>query len=171
MPAHPAPAADIRTDFVLLIDGTSATAPSSLDVINPATGQVFTRCPAAGRDELDRAVESARRAFPGWRDMSFADRAARIRDFCQSLIQHQDELAQLLTMEQGKPLSQARDEITRAATQSEGLTKIPIEPQVIENNEQRRIALQWCALGVAGIITPWNAPIGPAAPTLVRPAN
>jgi acyl-CoA reductase-like NAD-dependent aldehyde dehydrogenase len=163
MPVHPAPATEIRTDFFLLIDGMSATAPSSLDVINPATGQVFARCPAAGRDELDRAVESARRAFPGWRDLSYADRAARIRDFCQSLTHHQNELARLLTMEQGKPLSQARDEITRAATQSEGLTKIPIEPQVIEDNEQRRIELQWFSLGVAGIITPWNAPINLAA--------
>jgi acyl-CoA reductase-like NAD-dependent aldehyde dehydrogenase len=163
MPVHSAPATDIRTDFSLLIDGAPADAPSSLEVINPATGQVFARCPAAGRDELDRAVEGARRAFPGWRDLAYADRAARIRAFCQSLTQHQNELAQLLTMEQGKPLTQARDEITRAATQSEGLTKIPIEPQLIEDNEQRRIELQWFPLGVAGIITPWNAPINLAA--------
>ena len=163
MPAHPAPATDIRTDFSLLIDGTAATAPSTLDVINPATGQVFARCPAAGRDELDRAVASARRAFPGWRDSSYDERAQRIRDFGQSLTQHAEELARLLTMEQGKPLSQARDEITRAATQSEGLTRIPILPQVIEDNEQRRIELQWFPLGVAGIITPWNAPINLAA--------
>ena len=161
MPVHPA--TDIRTDFTLLIDGAPVVAAHSLDVINPATGQVFARCPAAGRVELDRAVEGARRAFPGWRDMSFADRAERIRGFCQSLKQHQDELAHLLTMEQGKPLSQAKDEITRAATQSEGLTRIPIVPQVIEDNDQRRIELQWFPLGVAGIITPWNAPINLAA--------
>jgi len=161
MPVHPA--TDIRTDFTLLIDGAAIGAPHSLDVINPATGQVFARCPAAGRVELDRAVEGARRAFPGWRDMSFADRAERIRGLCQSLKQHQDELAHLLTMEQGKPLSQAKDEITRAATQSEGLTRIPIVPQVIEDNDQRRIELQWFPLGVAGIITPWNAPINLAA--------
>jgi acyl-CoA reductase-like NAD-dependent aldehyde dehydrogenase len=163
MSAHPAPAADIRTDFSLLIDGVATPAPSSLEVINPATGQVFARCPAAGRDELDRAVDAARRAFPSWRDSSYAERAARIRDFCQSLRQHQEELARLLTLEQGKPLAQAKDEINRAASQSEGLTRIPILPQVIEDNEQRRIELQWFPLGVAGIITPWNAPINLAA--------
>jgi acyl-CoA reductase-like NAD-dependent aldehyde dehydrogenase len=163
MSVHPSPVADIRTDFSLLIDGASASAPSSLDVINPATGQVFARCPAAGRDELDRAVTGARRAFQGWREMSYAGRASRILAFCQSLRQHQDELARLLTMEQGKPLSQAKDEITRAATQSEGLTKIPIVPQLIEDSDQRRIELQWFPLGVAGIITPWNAPINLAA--------
>jgi acyl-CoA reductase-like NAD-dependent aldehyde dehydrogenase len=156
-------ARDIRTDFCLLIDGAAATSTSSLDVINPATGQVFARCPAAGRDELDRAVAAARRAFPAWRDMSYAQRAECIHRFCESLKQHQDELARLLTMEQGKPLSQAQDEITRAATQSEGMTRIPIEPEVLEDNAQRRIELQWFPLGVAGIITPWNAPINLAA--------
>ena len=163
MSTHPVPVVEIRTDFSLLIDGEPASAPSSLDVINPATGQVFARCPAAGRDELDRAVAGARRAFPSWRDLSYAQRADHIRRFCDSLKQHQDELARLLTMEQGKPLSQAKDEITRAATQSEGLTKIPIAPEVIEDNAQRRIELQWFPLGVAGIITPWNAPINLAA--------
>ena len=163
MSAHPVPVADIRTDFSLLIDGAAASSSSSLDVINPATGQVFARCPAAGRDELDRAVAAARRAFPAWRDMSYTQRAERIRGFYESLKQHQDELARLLTMEQGKPLSQAKDEIARAATQSEGMTKIPIEPEVLEDNAQRRIELQWFPLGVAGIITPWNAPINLAA--------
>ena len=163
MSAHPVPVADIRTDFSLLIDGAEASSSSSLDVINPATGQVFARCPAAGRDELDRAVAAARRAFPAWRDMSYTQRAECIRGFCESLKQHQHELARLLTMEQGKPLSQAKDEIGRAATQSEAMTKIPIEPEVLEDNAQRRIELQWFPLGVAGIITPWNAPINLAA--------
>jgi acyl-CoA reductase-like NAD-dependent aldehyde dehydrogenase len=163
MSAHPAEITDIRTDFSLLIDGAAATSSSSLDVINPATGQVFARCPAAGRDELDRAVAAARRAFPAWRDMSYALRAECIHRFCESLKQAQDELARLLTMEQGKPLSQSKDEITRAATQSEGMTRIPIEPEVLEDNAQRRIELQWFPLGVAGIITPWNAPINLAA--------
>ena len=163
MPVHSAPATDLRTDFFLLIDGTAATAPSSLDVINPATGQVFARCPAAGRDELDSAVAAARRAFPAWRDLSYGDRAGRIRGFCESLKQHQDELARLLTMEQGKPIAQAKDEIVRAATQSEGMTKIAIVPELLEDNAQRRIELQWFPLGVAAIITPWNAPINLAA--------
>src|SRR5215211_3257261 len=118
--------AELATDFSLTIDGEAAGASSTLDVINPATGQVFARCPAAGRDELDRAVAAARRAFPAWRDMSYAQRAECIHRFCESLKQHQVELARLLTMEQGKPLSQAKDEITRAATQSEGMTRIPI---------------------------------------------
>jgi len=146
---------DLRTGFALLIGGESvAAASSTLDVINPATGRVFARCPEAGRHELDRAVGAARAAFPAWRDLSYADRAARIGQFCQALRDHQDALAELLTLEQGKPLQQAKDEIARAASQSEGMTKIPIVSQVLEDSEQRRIELQWFPLGVAGIITP-----------------
>lgn len=153
----------VATDFTLLIDGEAVEGSSTLDVINPATGQVFATCPAAGRAELDRAVAAARRAFPAWRDRSYADRAAYIGRFCQALRDHAEQLAYLLTMEQGKPLQQSKDEITRASTQSEGMTKIPILPQVLEDSDQKRIELQWFALGVAGIITPWNAPINLAA--------
>jgi acyl-CoA reductase-like NAD-dependent aldehyde dehydrogenase len=163
MSAPSASVAELDTHFTLLIDGEAETAPSRLEVINPATGQVFARCPAAGRNELDRGVDAARRAFPGWRDTSYAERVARIQEFYQSVRRHQDQLAHLLTMEQGKPLGQAKDEIGRAASQSEGLTRIPILPQVIEDNDQRRIELQFHPLGVAGIITPWNAPVNLAA--------
>src|ERR1044071_4414278 len=155
--------ADIATDLTLTIDGEGVAGSSTLEVINPATGRVFATCPAAGRQELDRAVDAARRAFPAWRDLSYDQRAERIRRFCQSLREHQEPLGYLLTMEQGKPLQQAKDEITRAASQSEGMTKIPIAPQLLEDNDQRRIELQWFPLGVAGIITPWNAPINLAA--------
>jgi len=162
-PTTAPPAPELLTDFTLTIDGQPVTTEATLEVINPATGQVFARCPEAAAPELDRAVDAARRAFPAWRDLGFDARAARINAFGQALKQHQDSLARLLTLEKGKPLGQAKDEIGRAVTQSEGLTKIPIAPQVIEDNPQRRIELQFFALGVAGIITPWNAPINLAA--------
>jgi acyl-CoA reductase-like NAD-dependent aldehyde dehydrogenase len=70
--------ANLRTDFSLLIGGELTRSSASLDVINPATGAVFARCPAAGRAELDRAVGAARRAAESWSALSFADRAAAI---------------------------------------------------------------------------------------------
>ena len=134
-----------------------------LEVINPATGEVFARCPAAGRVELDRAVAAARDAFPAWRARSFEDRRSAIRRMAQVLRDHQAELAELLTLEQGKPLTQSRDEITRAATQSEGMAQISIEPEVLLDDAARHIELSYFPLGVVGIITPWNAPINLAA--------
>jgi acyl-CoA reductase-like NAD-dependent aldehyde dehydrogenase len=158
-----APADPLRTDFTLLIDGQDVTSGGRLDVINPATGRVFARCPSAGRAELDRAVAAARDALAQWRERSFDERRAAIRHMAQVLRDHQSELAELLTLEQGKPLGQSRDEIARAATQSEGMAQIPIEPEVLLDDATRRIELRYFPLGVVGIITPWNAPINLAA--------
>ena len=117
---------DFKGPYTLLIDGVSRGAAGELAVVNPATGDVFAHCPAAGGTELDAAVAAARAAFPAWRALGFAARADRIRQFAAVLRANQEPLAQLLTQEQGKPIGQARDEIGRAASQSEGLAKIPI---------------------------------------------
>ena len=68
----------LRTDFSLLIDGRLEQSAQHLDVIDPALGTVFARCPAAQRAELDRAVTAARRAFSAWRSRSFAERASLV---------------------------------------------------------------------------------------------
>ncbi len=153
----------LRTDFALLIDGESVAGERSLEVINPATGEVFARCPAAGGADLDRAVAAARRACGAWSATSFEDRTQCIRRMAAVLRTNQEALAQLLTREQGKPIGQARDEIGRAAGQSEGMTLIRIENETLLDDAERRIELRYVALGVAGIITPWNAPINLAA--------
>ncbi|HEY2419634.1 MAG TPA: aldehyde dehydrogenase family protein [Steroidobacteraceae bacterium] len=153
----------LRTDFAQLIDGELIASAPELEVINPATGAVFARAPRATRADLDRAVAAARRAYPGWCATSFAQRRAHIGRMSAALRAHQASLAQLLTREQGKPLSQARDEIVRAAIQSEGMAAISIESELILDDAQRRIELHYLPLGVVGVITPWNAPINLAA--------
>jgi acyl-CoA reductase-like NAD-dependent aldehyde dehydrogenase len=153
----------LRTDFQMLIGGALESSALSIDVINPATGAVFARCPAATREQLDRSVDAARRAFASWKELSYAERASILKRFAQALQDHQEPLARLLTLEQGKPLSQAKDEIGRAATQSVGMTEIAVQPEILVEDAQRRIELQYHPLGVVGIITPWNAPINLAA--------
>jgi acyl-CoA reductase-like NAD-dependent aldehyde dehydrogenase len=150
---------DFDAPFSLLIDGKGVTTATTLDVINPATGAVFARCPAAGRAELDVAVAAARRAFPAWKALGFAARAARIAQFAAALEAEAGPLARLLTQEQGKPVGQSREEIARGATLSVGMTKIAIDPEVILDNAERFVELRYQPLGVAGIITPWNAPV------------
>jgi acyl-CoA reductase-like NAD-dependent aldehyde dehydrogenase len=146
-------------EFALLIDGQRIFGEASLEVINPATGQVFARCPAANKQQLDEAVHAARAAFKKWRAKSFSERAAAIHAMTAVLRGNQEELAQLLTREQGKPIAQSRDEITRAATQAEGMAAINIGTETLVEDAQRRIELHYRPLGVVGIITPWNAPI------------
>lgn len=145
--------------YALLIDGRLVDTPSRLDVVNPATGAVFAQCPAAGAAELDAAVAAARRAFPAWRALPVADRVACIARFAAALEANQEPLARLLTQEQGKPVGQSKDEVARAATLSLGMTKLPLPGEVIQDNAERYIALRYVPLGVAGIITPWNAPV------------
>jgi acyl-CoA reductase-like NAD-dependent aldehyde dehydrogenase len=157
------PAADLGSDFAHLIDGEPATSQTWLEVIDPATGRAFGRAPSAGRAELERAVAAARGAAVQWGERSFDDRRATIRRMAQVFRDNQSDLAELLTREQGKPVEQSRAEVTRAATQAEGMAQIPIEPELLLEDETRRIELRYYPLGVVGIITPWNAPINLAA--------
>jgi len=160
-------AARLRSDFKLLIGGELVDGEEALEVINPATGAVFARCPAAGKAQLDHAVTAARRASPAWGCTSFEARAAAIKQMAAALRNHQDTLAELLTREQGKPIGQSRDEIGRAASQSEGMANIRIPVERLLEDAERRIELHYRPLGVVGIITPWNAPINLAAGPLV----
>jgi acyl-CoA reductase-like NAD-dependent aldehyde dehydrogenase len=161
---------DFNSPCRLLIGGDLIDTPSRLDVINPATGNVFADCPAAGSSELDAAVAAARQAFPAWKALGFAERADRISRLAALLEAHKEPLARLLTQEQGKPLGQSMDEIGRGAMLSVGMTKIQVDPEVIVDNAERYIELRYQPLGVVGIITPWNAPvnlaIGPLASAL-----
>jgi len=157
----------LRTDYSLLIDGKLTDSGQHLDVINPATGQVFARCPAAGRTELDEAVRAAQHAFTTWKDTSYDERAEFIKQLAAALRDHQDALAEQLTREQGKPLSQSVAEIDRGAAQSEGMVTIEIPIENLIDDDQRQIELRYRPLGVVGIITPWNAPVNLALGPLV----
>jgi acyl-CoA reductase-like NAD-dependent aldehyde dehydrogenase len=158
---------ELRTDFALLIDGRLVGSDESLDVINPAFGKVFARCPAAVRAQLDEAVKAARAAFQSWRQTSYEHRAALVKQLAEALREHQSELAELLTREQGKPLSQSVAEIDRGAAQSEGMVGIKIPVETLIDDDQRQIELHYRPLGVVGIITPWNAPVNLALGPLV----
>jgi acyl-CoA reductase-like NAD-dependent aldehyde dehydrogenase len=136
-------------------------------VINPAQGVAFARCPAATRGHLERAVKAARAAFPAWRDKPFAERAALIKKMSQRLREKQNELAELLTREQGKPLAQSIAEIDRGAAQSDGMVGIEIPVELLVDDAERHIELRYRPLGVVGIITPWNAPVNLALGPLV----
>src|SRR5690606_39401596 len=83
---------------------------------NPATNQALGTVPKMGRTETRRAIEAAERALPAWRALTAKERAVKLRRWYELLIEHQDDLARLMTHEQGKPLSEARGEIAYAAS-------------------------------------------------------
>lgn len=98
----------------MLIDGRGVQGADTHDVVNPSTGQVFAAAPIASPEDVERAVTTARRAWPAWA----ADEAQRrdvLRRIAETIEQHAGELARLVAQETGKPLPAAEIEPARAA--------------------------------------------------------
>ena len=160
-------------------DGGSAT------VTNPADGSVLGTVPACGAGETRRAIEAAARAWPDWRARTAKQRAAILRDWYALIIAHQEDLARLMTAEQGKPLTESRGEVAYAASFIEWFAEEGkrIYGDVIPSHmADRRIVVTKEPIGVCAAITPWNFPAamitrkaGPAlaagCPMVVKPAS
>ena len=130
-------------------------------VENPATGEVLTSVPRFGADETTAAVEAAQRAFKPWAKKSAKERSAVLRKWFELIVANQEDLAQIMTAEQGKPLTEARGEVLYAASfvefYAEEAKRIYGEtiPSPFPNS---RIIIQKQPVGVCAAITPWNFP-------------
>jgi succinate-semialdehyde dehydrogenase/glutarate-semialdehyde dehydrogenase len=100
------------------IDGewVDADGGETVDVNNPADDSVLGTIPKMGADETRRAIEAANRAWPGWRKLTAKERAAILRRWFDLMLENQEDLAQLMTAEQGKPLAESRGEIGYGAS-------------------------------------------------------
>ena len=87
-----------------------------IDVTNPANGDKLGSVPKMGADETRAAIDAANRALPAWRALTAKERATILRNWFNLMMQHQDDLARLMTLEQGKPLAEAKGEISYAAS-------------------------------------------------------
>ncbi|MGN6767707.1 MAG: aldehyde dehydrogenase family protein, partial [Rhizobiaceae bacterium] len=158
---------------------------ATLDVINPATGLKMGTVPKGGKAETHRAIEAAAEAFKSWRRTSALDRSRLLHKLADALLDNQDSLAELLTMEQGKSLTESKGEIGSSAAYvrwfaEEGRrTYGDIVPSPWAD---RRILVNREPVGVIAAITPWNFPssmlarkIGPAlaagCTAVVKPAS
>ncbi|MFZ2997535.1 NAD-dependent succinate-semialdehyde dehydrogenase [Sphingobium sp.] len=147
----------------MLIDGDwiDADGGETIDVRNPATGALIARVPKGGADETRRAIDAAARALPAWRGTLAKERSVTLRRFYDLMIENIDDLALIITSEQGKPLAEARGEILYAASFIEWFSEEAkrVNGQIIpENLHGRRILVQKVAIGVFAAITPWNFP-------------
>ena len=169
------------------IGGTWCDADSgaTVDVVNPATGGRLGTVPKGGRAETQRAIEAARAAWPAWRAKTAKERAALLRRWHDLILAHQDDLATLMTAEQGKPLAEAKGEIAYAASFIEWFAEEGkrVYGDVIPGHQaDKRILVLRQPVGVVAAITPWNFPAamitrkaGPALAAgctfLVKPAT
>jgi len=142
-----------------LIDGELVTTAGTMDVINPATEEVVGQVPAAGKDELDRAVAAARRAFQSWRKTTPEERQKVVQAIAATIKENADELFRLLTSEQGKPHNQAQQEIYGAAGLAAAQSTLRLEDVINQDDDTRLSRTRRVPVGVVGGIVPWNFPI------------
>ncbi|HET6469437.1 MAG TPA: NAD-dependent succinate-semialdehyde dehydrogenase [Geminicoccaceae bacterium] len=133
----------------------------TLEVTDPATGEVLGAVPSLGEAETRRAIEAAERALPAWRAKTAKERAGVLRRWFELIMQHQDDLGYLMTREQGKPLAEAKGEIAYAASFVEWFAeeaKRVYGDTIPETVAGRRILVLKQPVGVCALITPWNFP-------------
>jgi succinate-semialdehyde dehydrogenase/glutarate-semialdehyde dehydrogenase len=156
----------LQSDLVLrqgYIDGgwVDADSGATFAVLNPASGEVVAEVPRMGAAETRRAIEAAQRALPGWRGMLAKERAAIMRRWADLMMEHQEDLAALLTTEQGKPLAESRVEVAYAASFLEWFgeeAKRVYGDTIPTYMRDRRIVVTKEPVGVSAGITPWNFP-------------
>ncbi len=167
------------------IDGEWVGGEKTIAVHNPATGAVLGSVPRLGTAETRRAIEAAERAWPAWRAKTAKERSAILRKWFDLMMAAQEDLAQILTAEQGKPLAEARGEIAYGASFIEWFAE---EAKRVYGDTipapwaDKRILVIKQPIGVAALITPWNFPnamitrkAGPAlasgCPVVIKPAS
>ena len=146
-------------DYRILIGGSLVDAPTTLDVINPATGETFATVPHAGVAEADAAIAAARAAQPAWGALSFAERQEAIVAMADTIAAHADELARLLTLEQGKPLAEAQGEVAWTEGFLRHYATMELSDRIIQDDAAGYIAVKHQPLGVVVGIIAWNFPL------------
>ena len=131
------------------------------EVNNPADGSIIGTIPRMGTSETRRAIEAAKSALPGWRALTSDQRAKILRNFFNLMIEHTEDLALIMTMEQGKPLDEAKAEIAYAAGYIEWFAeegKRVYGDTIPAHQADKRIIVLKEPIGVCCAITPWNFP-------------
>jgi succinate-semialdehyde dehydrogenase/glutarate-semialdehyde dehydrogenase len=145
------------------IDGawTDADKGATIKVDNPATKAIIGSVPEMGADETRRAIEAANRAFGPWRAKTAKERSVILRKWFDLMLANADDLATIMTTEQGKPLAEAKGEVVYAASFIEWFAeeaKRIYGDTIPQHQADKRIVVLKEPIGVVGAITPWNFP-------------
>ena len=152
----------LRTQAYIGGRWSGADSGSVTTISNPATGKQIVFVPNVGAAETRRAIEAAKAALPAWRQRSAKDRAQVLRRWFDLMIANQDDLALILTSEQGKPLPEAKGEVLYGASFVEWFSeeaKRVYGETIPANTTDKRIHVLREPVGVCAAITPWNFPI------------
>jgi len=146
-------------DYAMLIDGRMVPGDASMEVINPATGTAFATVPRASARQADLAIAAAKAAQPAWGARPWAERQAAIVALADAVAANADELARLLTQEQGKPLPEAQGEVAWTEGYLRHYATLDLPDRVIQDDASGHIAVKHKPLGVVVGIIAWNFPL------------
>ena len=146
-------------DFTMTIGANQTSSPSTLQIVNPATEEVFAQAPDASLQDLNAAVSAAREAFPSWRRRPHSERQALVTSLGLKLQEHVDEFKLLLTLEQGKSLYWSGLEIAGSAMWLQMVAQQDNPVTINESTSDRQSETRYVPLGVVGAIVPWNFPL------------
>ena len=146
------------------VDGSWIDAKSggTITVDNPATGEVVGTVPKCGTSETRAAIEAGDKALPAWRKKTAKERSAVVRRWYELMLEHQEDLARLMTIEQGKPLTESKGEVVYAASFLEWFAeeaKRVYGDTIPGHQADKRIVVIKQPIGVVACITPWNFPL------------
>ena len=147
--------------FHLVINGKRVSTEQSFEVLNPANEKVAGLAPLAGKKDLDDAVQAAQTAFKKWREVPESERQTACLEVASKIEENAEELAHILTAEQGKPLNGlgSRWEIGGAMAWTQYTASLSLPMKVLQDNDEGRVELHRKPIGVVGSITPWNFPV------------
>ena len=144
------------------VDGAWIEKDKTIDVDNPATGEILGTVPQLDAADTRRAIEAANRAFPAWRAKPAKERAGVLRKWFELMLANQEDLARLMTLEQGKPLAESKGETAYAASFLEWFgeeAKRIYGDTIPQHQPDKRIVVLKEPIGVVACITPWNFPL------------
>ena len=145
--------------YKMLIDGELVDSSLRMDVVNPANESNAANIPVASSDDLNRAVAAAKKAYASWKNTSLEERRDCLSKLVQALDDNSEELALILTQEQGKTLEDARNEVMFAGAFASHYLTVDLEPEVLLEDEAQRVEIHRRPLGVVAGITTWNFPL------------
>lgn len=143
----------------MLIEGAIRGGGIPLEVVNPANEEVIARCGRATPSDAADAVAAARRAWPAWRDTPLAVRRQTLLRIADAVDQNANELTELVTLEQGKPLKDAAIEVQTASGVLRYFAESDFAPHVVQDDGHQRAEIHRRPLGVVVAITAWNFPL------------
>lgn len=150
----------MNREFRLLINGKLVPGNGTAPVINPATGAPFADRPVASLDQLNEAVAAAKAAQPAWAAKPYAERRRVLEQVADRIEASTEDLAHVLTLEQGKPLRDSRGEIGLFVATIREFCKMELGVEVIEDSATNRVEAHFRPFGVVAAIVPWNFPLG-----------